>query len=882
VRVPAVAVPAAAIGVSLVLAALAGSATAAPRAPVPRAPNGPPLVLDPARPAGTAGGIGEGALEGDASASAPTSGGDPLVENGLGSPLCGRGAGELSQTSQSNCRTSGFEAAAAPTGDYALDVHIDTAAFSLNGQALLQDYAIEPLWMGLVWVVHTLIVALEWCFTLDLLDSSATSGVGRALRETQAAFTGPWLVLALALASLLAAYNGLIRRRVAETLGQAVLMLAMMAGGLWVIANPTGTVGALGQWADEASLGTLGAVAQGTPGRGPRTLADNMEALFAGVVTGPWCYLEFGNVRWCEDPARLDPRLRAAGRAIAGLERLLGGCRSGRLPELPCRLLRSDQPQMLAQSETLLLGARTNGQLFLALPADQAARNSIDQAGSLLSVLCGGGEDATDCRGPTAPEAEFRTQSGTGSRLGGLLLIAIGALGMILLFGFIALHLLGAEILSLFYLLLAPAAVLAPALGDGGRSAFRLWGSRLLGAIVSKLIYSFLLGALLLLTRTLLDLQALGWWTRWLLASALWWGAFRHRHQALGVVGGEHRAQHDRSQAGRRRAIARRVKEALETPATTWRTAQRVRHRLSGPDGRAPIPERRQAQARIGRERARAAADAQAARLLAHEHGDASARVASAAAIHTELSSKRAQLQRVQAAQGAAAAVADTRRSARLAVRARRVESEIARSQRQLSAARRTAADGDRARRRTGAGRTGAVYTRAQVQERGRFLDAQAALPAGVSRRGDAAGDRSRIGRRDYAALAGLAGYGGAQYERLDPRRRREARLEIDRELALRRELGSAAGDVAAGVQRSPGGRERRRAGRDFDRALGQRLREGGQLPPRSHAGERAASEQWPHDGRARAAGRSPIGRESPVMRDAHEVAQRRKRQLGR
>ncbi len=858
----------AATGVSLALATLAGAAAASPRASAPRAPSGPPLVSDPARPADAAGeqadGAGDGAGAGDASASAPASGGDPLVENGLGSPLCGAGAGELSRTSQRNCRSSGFEAATAPTGDYALDVHIDTGLIGVDEQSLLQDYLIEPPWMGLVWLVHTLIVALEWCFTLDLLDSSAAGGLGRTLRETQAVFTGPWLVLALALASLLAAYNGLVRRRVAETLGQAALMLAMMAGGLWVIANPLGTVGALGQWADEASLGTLGAVAEGTPDRAPRTLADNMGALFAGVVTGPWCYLEFGNVRWCEDPALLDPRLRAAALSIAMREQPLGGPPAG------------GRPQLLSQSATLLREARTNGALFLALPADQAARNSINDSGSLLSVLCGGAPDATDCRGPTAQEAEFRTQGGTGPRLGGLLLIAIGALGMILLFGFIALHLLGAEILSLLYLLLAPAAVIAPALGDGGRAAFRLWGTHLLGAIVAKLIYSFLLGALLLLTRTLLDLEGLGWWTRWLLVSALWWGAFRHRHQALGVLRGEHRMQRERAVIGRRRPLARRAKEALDTPAATWRTAQRVRRRLSG---WAPDVERHQARARVGRERARAAADEQATRMLTREHEDASAHVARAAETHAELSSKRAQLQRVQAAQGAATAAGDTRRAARLGVRGRRIESEMARAQQRLNAARQAADDGGKAQRRTGA-----VYTREQVRERGRFLDAQAGLPAGLgASRRDSAGDRSRIGRRDYAALTGLAGYGREQYVRLDPRRRREARLKIDRELALRKELGGAASDVAAGAQRSPGRRERRRASRDFDRALGQRLREGGHLPPRSRAGERAPLEQPLHDRRARSGtARSPSGRESPVMRDAREVARRRKRQLGR
>jgi hypothetical protein len=794
------------------------------------------------------------------------------VENGLGSPLCGQ-ASELTPEGRRNCATSGFEAAGAPTGDYALDVHIDTGLLGLSSQTLLQDYAIEPVWMGLVWVVHAVVVALEWCFTLDLLDSAAMGGVERALRRTQASFTGPWLALVLAVASIAAAYNGLVRRRVAETLGQAALTLAMMAGGMWAVADPAGTVGALGRWVDHASVGALGAVVDGSPAHASRTLAQSMTGLFADVVGAPWCYLEFGNVNWCESPARLEPRLRAAGLAIV-THTHVPHCPAEEGLESICQTLERIEPGRRAQGATVTLmrAARTNGELFLALPANAQERNSIDDSASLLSVLCGGAESATDCRGPTAREAEFRTQSGTTPRLAGLLLIAVGAAGMILLLGYIVAHLLGAEILSLLYLLLAPAAVLAPALGDGGRAAFRTWGTRLVGAVCSKLVFSFLLGVVLLLTRTLMGFQALGWWTRWLFVTILWWGAFRQRHQALGLVRGEHRTQHGQAQIGRRSTIARRVKEALETPTMAWRTAQRVRRRLAGPGGRASIPERRQTLARIGRERARAAADEQATRMLAHEHGDASARVASAADTHTELSAKRAQLQRVQAAQGVAAAAGDTRRATRLAVRGQRIEGEVAQAQQRLNAARHTAADGDRARRRTGE-----VCTREQAHERGRFLDAQAALPAGVNRRGGDAGQR-----RDYAALAGLAGYGREQYERLDPRRRREARLEIDRELALRRELNGAAGDVVAGAERPPQGREQRRADRDFDRALGQRLRDGGHRPPRSRTDRRAPLEQGPHDGRARAGGgRPPAGRASSVMRDAHEVARRRKRQLG-
>lgn len=883
---------------AVALVALATAVIPASAAASPHAPSAPPLLhrssATPQTDAGEGGVVGS-----DASASAPPSGGDPLVENGLGSPLCGA-SGELSAESQRNCETSGFEASGAPTGNYALDVHIDTGLLGLTLPTVLQDYLIEPVWMGLVWVVHTLVVALEWCFTLDLLDSSAIESLQRALRATQTSFTGPWLKLALALASMAAAYNGLVRRRVAETLGQAALMLAMIAGAMWVIADPTGTVGALGRWVDEASEGTLGAVVQGTPAHAPRTLAQSMGGLFAGVVGAPWCYLEFGNVSWCEDPVRLEPRLRAAGIAIV-THAHIAHCPNDEGLQSICQMLESEQPRAPAggTAQMLMRAARTNGELFLALPANQRERNSIDDPHSLLSVLCGGSESATECRGPSAAEAEFRTASGTDPRLAGLLLIAIGALGAILLLGFIVLHLLGAEILSLLYLLLAPAAAIAPALGESGRAAFRTWGTRLVGAICSKLLFSFLLGAVLLMTRTLMDFDVLGWWSRWLLVSILWWGVYRQRHQVLSYIGGAHRGQSERH-----RSLTQHMKRQLEGRSgvmATWRTAQWARGKLSGP---APSIERRRTLERIGRRRAQTAADEQVTRMLEHEHAAAREHAAAAPEIQSELSVKRAQLQRVQSERERALASGDTRRAVRLDVRARRIEGEVERGQLALNEARRTAAEGERAQRRTGR-----AYTANQTRERGRLLDDQAALPVAPrglgARGGSVAGKRlgsdgARIGstaqgdgRRDYAALASLVGYGREQYERLDPRTRREARLEIDRELALRRELSDAADAVVAAAERAPGRRERRRAGKDFDRALEERLRQGGHAPPRSIArgrtSEGASRGGRPHDVRRHDPRHHPgvggaggaSGLQSPVMRDAHEVAQRRKRQLG-
>ena len=467
----------------------------------------------------------------------PSLEGDQLVDNGLSSPLCETArAFTLSSAAQSNCRTSGFVGAPAPTNNYDLDVNIDAGTLGIgNGQLLsvIQDVFIAPIWEGLVWLVHALVVMLQWCYTLELLGGSMTSGLRSSLRQAQSSFTEPWLALVLAVASVLALYNGLIRRRVAETLGQALLTIAMMAIGLWLIADPLGTIGVVGKFANQASLETLGEVAQGTTVKAPGTLGDSMRALFAGAIEVPWCYLEFGDVRWCSDPAMLESRLRKAASSIVASEQAKLDCQPSLTHPL-CSSRNSSTPAIERTSE-LLSEANTNGSLFLAFPANGPERNSAKGSGSLLHVLCQS-ENDRKCEGATAAQAEFRSDGGTFPRMLGVVLIAIGVLGMAMLFGLIAIHLLVSALLSLFMLLLAPFVVLAPALGDAGRAVFSGWLTRLLGAVCSKLVFSFVLGALLSMQRVLASLQPLGWWTQWLLISAFWWSVFLKRQQALAFV----------------------------------------------------------------------------------------------------------------------------------------------------------------------------------------------------------------------------------------------------------------------------------------------------------------------------------------------------------
>jgi hypothetical protein len=831
-----------------------------------QAPNKPPL--------------GSGSVTGandEAEASVSSSGGDPLVENGLGSPFCShKGVGaELSPEAASACRISHFDASPTPTGNYGFDVHINTGVTDISSDVDAEVLnAVQWSWTLLVAVVHGVIVMLEWCYSLDLLREHAMGEITQGLRATRATFTQPWLELALTVAAVLALYHGIVRRRVAQTLGEVVLMSLMMMGGLWVIINPLGTIGALDAWSNDASMGTLAAAASGTPAHSGLTLEENMQSVFSDAVGGPWCYMEFGNVRWCGDPKDLDSRLEKTARRIAA----------------------QDQATIGVHSAELLRSAETNRELFLALPANGEQRNSINDYGplknevGLFQVLCGSSEEP--CRGPTASEAEFRTGSGTLWRIGGLCLFWIGVLGMVLVLGFIGLRLLVAALFSMFFLLLAPAAVIAPALGDGGRAAFRKWGTRLLGAVCSKLIYSFLLGIVLLMQRTVMNMTSFGWAAQWALVSTMWWWLFIKRHELDGLVHDAHRgAGHHHEH----HSLLRRAREQAQNPPELVRAGKWVKGKLRTPP---PSVEQRRKRAQAGLARAKGIADGQVKRTLEREHGEAHELVQAAPETEARISAKRAQLERVQRAHASAQAKAATahsageaalsdpkldsplerdrtgarfraeefvhqRKAASLQSRADRVQGEIAGEQASLTAARRRVADGERAKR----GGVGSLYTHAQAEERSRFLDEQAALPAGKG--------------RDYAGLAGVAGYGRREYEALDLRGRRAARVEIDKELAARKGAGLAAREVAAVGEGSLKPREQRKMDKLFDGSLEQQVKaEGHGLPaslgPRSQRPRSDTPPRGWRDGRSTGA-----STESRVMRDAHEVIAGRKRQLG-
>jgi hypothetical protein len=157
-------------------------------------------------------------------------------------------------------------------------------------------------------------------------------------------------------------------------------------------------------------------------------------------------------------------------------------------------------------------------------------------------------------------------------------------------------------------------------------------------------------------------------------------------------------------------------------------------------------------------------ADRQVLALMRGEQSGSPRRQRRAAEHAAGTTARQAQLERIEGARASALANGEDRRATQLAVRADRVREEL----------------------QTRAGKDDLPgMGQDRVRQHAAFLDAQALLPA--------QGRTDREGRRrDYAALSALVGYSRSQFEALDGRPMREARLEIDRELASRRERASA------------------------------------------------------------------------------------------
>jgi hypothetical protein len=456
------------------------------RAPAPAPPPTDPAVMQPA---------GE-----DSTADAAY--GDPSRALGATSPSC---AYALDAESRRACRASGSPGQPHPLSAYGIDVRV---GFSLTDPGKTFMSALQSLgaglWIGLLYLIKAVLLLLEWAFSLDL-TSQAMPSIRRTLARLHGQVFGePWLLLAITLTGLWGMWTGLIRGRTVETFGGLAATVALLICGLVVISRPAETVGRAAKLTNDAGLSVLAAGTSGDARQPRQALARAIRGIFHDTVRNPWCALEFGSVAYCD--GRTGDRTHP-----------------------------------------------TTAELWLQYPAQSWQRDRLHAAmkpdkkdGGLQPIGIAKGllgldddrklpDDITRLVDKDRERARLQEAGGTFPRLALLGTVAFGVLGAVALFAYLGLRLLLAAAMTLLLLLIAPAMLIAPALGQRGRATFVAWGQRLIGAILAKLVFAVFLTIVLAASQVFTSLD-IGWFGTWLLLGAFWWGVFLKRDELIGYV----------------------------------------------------------------------------------------------------------------------------------------------------------------------------------------------------------------------------------------------------------------------------------------------------------------------------------------------------------
>lgn len=528
-RSPVISRPLGAIALLALLAALVAPSAArakpegGPQAGQPHVqhaagqPAGQPAVTQSQGTASASGGAG-GQATGSVADDTQTLGGE--------SPDC-QHPHSLDAQAQTDCRLSGTPQSPFPVGNYAPDQHIDTGITDISNDF---DSALQSM-LGAIFglierIVAAAMLAVSLAFGFDLYASDTHGKIPAALHSAEQFFTAPLLSAALVIAGFWMVLKLIAHRQEGRAIAGIAAMSVMMIASLVVINDPQATIGPIDTAANQAAMASIGAFSGNQPSLtdAESSYADATRSMWQEMGEKPWCAEEFGSVDWCTGP--IDPTMQKAQQSVeAALRAYKNNDGSGQAEP------RSEQDAELARVQQ----AKTNGELFLAFPADDDARNGQNDTWTLYHYLLG----------DQPALAAIRGSGGVGNRLGTLVFGAIGMSFFLLLLAYIALNLLIASLLLVVLLLFLGLMALFPAFGDWGRERWLQWAGMTLAALGLKLLYAIYLGILLGASALVgaIGSGEGGWFAQWLLFSAFWMIAFAFRSKLTGLIapaGGHH------------------------------------------------------------------------------------------------------------------------------------------------------------------------------------------------------------------------------------------------------------------------------------------------------------------------------------------------------
>lgn len=503
-----------------------GGGSAAPAKTAPdkhKAPGGAAAdggqLLEPSR-------VGGGTLARELGASGEV---DPITGLGIRNPVCGQLAQIRARATRLSCEANGAPESEYPTSNYGFDIFITTGVtHPVNDIFYGFDTVLNGIWLGLIFVLKLVLELLGLAFGLDPFAGGQTmSHVTAVLARLYAAITDPWLSALVVCGGIWFAYKGLLRRELAAGVGGTLAAIAMLIVGLWVVHQPSESVGRIAGLSDEAALGVISAPQSGSVSRPTGSFAEAMSGTWSRLVEVPFAGLDFSDLKWALGPPPPEAVQKANEKFCADFGALA-------LLAVLSNFGDTQAKEACASFARKRYGRpRSVIDLYLRSSPGSPAREA------LWSYF----------NGDSAYKAKVAAQGGGGvlTRLSMLALIALALGGAILLLAWLAIRLFTQAAIAFVLLLAAPFALFFPLLGDSGRRAFKTWGLTLLGATVAKVIYAAFLSVVLLGISILGQVDGRsGSATGFLLSAAFAWAVFLKRVDLISwmSIGEAERAEH--------------------------------------------------------------------------------------------------------------------------------------------------------------------------------------------------------------------------------------------------------------------------------------------------------------------------------------------------
>jgi hypothetical protein len=431
-------------------------------------------------------------------------------------------------------------------GSYELDEHftaISAGVFSgIDVSGLLPMIAFffaNLLWQFTAWLANLLIELFGFAFSLDLVNgSAATNGAGalgpvsRAIQTIYTTtFGGPWMVLAVSVASGWAMWKALVQRRYAETASQLALSLIYVCVAFLFVLEPGQTIGTASHWTNEMSGAFLSIAKDGEPATQSEAKEAGADQLFGLLVSQPWAVLEFGGLEHCVK----------TGSGEGGEPESVS---VQPLPPSAARSLESGQT-VTAGGKTCINNLKKYGPHFLRMPSGSKEREQEEEAlaagdSSKLPDSDPGKKDGSYELGPVdTPAAASMEKGGQYQRLLVAVVVFFAELGAFCLLGALSIGIVVAQVLLLLLLAFSPVALVAAAVPGRGHQFFKAWLSKLAGYLLRKAAYSLILAILLAVCAAISSATSqLGWLFSFGLQCAFFWAVFLQRRSLTdGLVG---------------------------------------------------------------------------------------------------------------------------------------------------------------------------------------------------------------------------------------------------------------------------------------------------------------------------------------------------------